>query len=197
MEGVQPGAGGRPRLAERLRSLSQRPGGFPAPVARARGPEPAAPGEGVSGGLVAASFLSPCRTGPRCRSGHGSPGAPNRRRRHPGPMQSRLLLLGTPGSPGGVAARRVRLLLRQVVRGRPGGDGRPEVRLLHAGAGAETGNPGSPRPARLPCAPCAAASPCLLPGRSAARGAGTRRFPARRAALLCSAAEAARSWPLP
>ncbi|XP_023604004.1 von Willebrand factor A domain-containing protein 8 isoform X2 [Myotis lucifugus] len=55
-------------------------------------------------------------------------------------MQSRLLLLGTPGSPGGAAARRVRLLLRQVVRGRPGGDGRPEVRLLHAGAGAETGD---------------------------------------------------------
>lgn len=59
-------------------------------------------------------------------------------------MQSRLLLLGTPGSPGGAAARRVRLLLRQVVRGRPGGDGRPEVRLLHAGAGADTGNPGGP-----------------------------------------------------
>lgn len=60
-------------------------------------------------------------------------------------MQSRLLLLGTPGGPGGPAARRVRLLLRQVVRGRPGGDGRwSEVRLLHAGAGAETGNPGTP-----------------------------------------------------
>ncbi|KAM8786530.1 von Willebrand factor A domain-containing protein 8 [Rhynchonycteris naso] len=56
-------------------------------------------------------------------------------------MQSRLLLLGTPGGPGGPAARRVRLLLRQVVRGRPGGDGRrSEVRLLHAGAGAETGD---------------------------------------------------------
>ncbi|XP_066093875.1 von Willebrand factor A domain-containing protein 8 isoform X2 [Saccopteryx bilineata] len=56
-------------------------------------------------------------------------------------MQSRLLLLGSPGGPGGPAARRVRLLLRQVVRGRPGGDGRrSEVRLLHAGAGAETGD---------------------------------------------------------
>ncbi|XP_006837671.1 PREDICTED: von Willebrand factor A domain-containing protein 8-like [Chrysochloris asiatica] len=55
-------------------------------------------------------------------------------------MQSRLLLLRAPGGHGGPAARRVRLLLRQVVRGRPGGDGRqPEVRLLHAGAGADTG----------------------------------------------------------
>ncbi|XP_032258825.1 von Willebrand factor A domain-containing protein 8 isoform X3 [Phoca vitulina] len=56
-------------------------------------------------------------------------------------MQSRLLLLGAPGGHGGPAARRVRLLLRQVVRGRPGGDGRwSEVRLLHAGAGADTGD---------------------------------------------------------
>ncbi|XP_054993034.1 von Willebrand factor A domain-containing protein 8 [Sorex araneus] len=52
-------------------------------------------------------------------------------------MQSRLLLLGAPGGPGGPAARRVRLLLRQVVRGRDGR--RSEVRLLHAGAGADTG----------------------------------------------------------
>ncbi|XP_012578723.1 PREDICTED: von Willebrand factor A domain-containing protein 8 isoform X2 [Condylura cristata] len=56
-------------------------------------------------------------------------------------MQSRLLLLGAPGGQGGRAARRVRLLLRQVVRGRPGGGGRwSEVRLLHAGAGADTGD---------------------------------------------------------
>nr|XP_035931699.1 von Willebrand factor A domain-containing protein 8-like [Halichoerus grypus] len=56
-------------------------------------------------------------------------------------MQSRLLLLGAPGGHGGPAARRVRLLLRQVVRGRPGGDGRwSAVRLLHAGAGADTGD---------------------------------------------------------
>ncbi|XP_034521130.1 von Willebrand factor A domain-containing protein 8 isoform X3 [Ailuropoda melanoleuca] len=56
-------------------------------------------------------------------------------------MQSRLLLLGAPGGQGGPAARRVRLLLRQVVRGRPGGDERwSEVRLLHAGAGADTGD---------------------------------------------------------
>ncbi|XP_041586995.1 von Willebrand factor A domain-containing protein 8 [Vulpes lagopus] len=54
-------------------------------------------------------------------------------------MQSRLLLLGAPGGPGGPAARRVRLLLRQVVRGGPGGPGRAEVRLLQAGAGADTG----------------------------------------------------------
>ncbi|XP_023587391.1 von Willebrand factor A domain-containing protein 8 isoform X3 [Trichechus manatus latirostris] len=56
-------------------------------------------------------------------------------------MQSRLLLLRAPAGYGGSATRRVRLLLRQVVRGRPGGDGRqPEVRLLHAGAGADTGD---------------------------------------------------------
>ncbi|XP_053521402.1 von Willebrand factor A domain-containing protein 8 isoform X1 [Artibeus jamaicensis] len=56
-------------------------------------------------------------------------------------MQSRLLLLGTSGGPGGPAARRMRLLLRQVVRGRPPGDWRrSEVRLQHAGAGAETGD---------------------------------------------------------
>ncbi|XP_047408351.1 von Willebrand factor A domain-containing protein 8 [Sciurus carolinensis] len=56
-------------------------------------------------------------------------------------MQSRLLLLGAPGGRGASASRRVRLLLRQVVRGRPGSDGqRPEVRLLHAGAGADTGD---------------------------------------------------------
>ncbi|XP_027961592.1 von Willebrand factor A domain-containing protein 8 isoform X3 [Eumetopias jubatus] len=56
-------------------------------------------------------------------------------------MQSRLLLLGAPGGHGGPAARRVRLLLRQVVRGRPGGDWRwSEVRLLRAGAGADTGD---------------------------------------------------------
>ncbi|XP_004759341.1 von Willebrand factor A domain-containing protein 8 isoform X1 [Mustela putorius furo] len=56
-------------------------------------------------------------------------------------MQSRLLLLGAPGGRGAPAARRVRLLLRQVVRGRSGSDGRwSEVRLLHAGAGADTGD---------------------------------------------------------
>ncbi|KAM6177939.1 von Willebrand factor A domain-containing protein 8 [Rhynchocyon petersi] len=56
-------------------------------------------------------------------------------------MQSRLLLLGPPGGYSGPAARRVRLLLRQVLRGRPGGGGlQPEVRLLHAGAGADTGD---------------------------------------------------------
>ncbi|XP_064349192.1 von Willebrand factor A domain-containing protein 8 isoform X3 [Camelus dromedarius] len=56
-------------------------------------------------------------------------------------MQSRFLLLGAPGGPGGPAARRVRLLLRQVMRGRPGGDARrSEVRLVHAGAGADTGD---------------------------------------------------------
>lgn len=72
----------------------------------------------------------------------------------PGSMQSRLLLLGTPGGHGGPAARRVRLLLRQVVRGRPGGDGRrPEVRLVHAGAGADTGNPGPALRAAAPFPP--------------------------------------------
>ncbi|XP_069882793.1 von Willebrand factor A domain-containing protein 8 isoform X1 [Dipodomys merriami] len=56
-------------------------------------------------------------------------------------MQSRLLLLGAPGGQGGAASRRVRLLLRQVLRGRPGGEGqRPEVRLRHAGAGADSGD---------------------------------------------------------
>ncbi|KAM6179532.1 von Willebrand factor A domain-containing protein 8 [Erethizon dorsatum] len=56
-------------------------------------------------------------------------------------MQSRLLLLGAPGGHCGAASRRVRLLLRQVLRGRPGGDGqRLEVRLVHAGAGADTGD---------------------------------------------------------
>ncbi|KAK2112763.1 von Willebrand factor A domain-containing protein 8, partial [Saguinus oedipus] len=54
-------------------------------------------------------------------------------------MQSRLLLLRAPGGLGGPASRRVRLLLRQVVRRGPCGDWqRPEVRLLHAGAGADT-----------------------------------------------------------
>uniref|UniRef100_A0A2K6EZ92 von Willebrand factor A domain containing 8 n=1 Tax=Propithecus coquereli TaxID=379532 RepID=A0A2K6EZ92_PROCO len=56
-------------------------------------------------------------------------------------MQSRLLLLRASGGHGGAASRRVRLLLRQVLPGRPGGDRqRPEVRLLHAGAGADTGD---------------------------------------------------------
>uniref|UniRef100_G3R371 von Willebrand factor A domain-containing protein 8 n=1 Tax=Gorilla gorilla gorilla TaxID=9595 RepID=G3R371_GORGO len=56
-------------------------------------------------------------------------------------MQSRLLLLGAPGGHGGPASRRMRLLLRQVVQRRPGGDRqRPEVRLLHAGSGADTGD---------------------------------------------------------
>lgn len=55
-------------------------------------------------------------------------------------MQSRLLLLGAPGGLGDVASRRVRLLLRQVLRGRPGGDQqRLEVRLLHSGA-TDSGN---------------------------------------------------------
>uniref|UniRef100_A0A452ENS0 von Willebrand factor A domain-containing protein 8 n=1 Tax=Capra hircus TaxID=9925 RepID=A0A452ENS0_CAPHI len=54
-------------------------------------------------------------------------------------MQSRLLLLGPPGGPP--AARRVRLLLRQVVRRQPGGAApRSEARLLHAGAGAGSGD---------------------------------------------------------
>nr|XP_005585792.1 PREDICTED: von Willebrand factor A domain-containing protein 8 isoform X1 [Macaca fascicularis] len=56
-------------------------------------------------------------------------------------MQSRLLLLGAPGGHGGPASRRMRLLLRQVVQRRPGGDRqRPEVRLVHAGSGADTGD---------------------------------------------------------
>lgn len=55
-------------------------------------------------------------------------------------MQSRLLLLGAPGSLGDVASRRMRLLLRQVLRGRPGGDQqRLEVRLMHAGV-TDSGN---------------------------------------------------------
>ncbi|XP_072473221.1 von Willebrand factor A domain-containing protein 8 isoform X2 [Notamacropus eugenii] len=56
-------------------------------------------------------------------------------------MQSRLLLLGSAGAAGGggggvggSAARRVRLILRQVVRGRPGAEG---LRLRHTGAGAD------------------------------------------------------------
>ncbi|XP_075419136.1 von Willebrand factor A domain-containing protein 8 [Tenrec ecaudatus] len=48
-------------------------------------------------------------------------------------MQSRVLLLRAPGGP---AARRVRLLLRQVGRGRP----QPQLRLLHAGAGPDSGD---------------------------------------------------------
>ncbi|XP_027245876.1 von Willebrand factor A domain-containing protein 8 isoform X2 [Cricetulus griseus] len=55
-------------------------------------------------------------------------------------MQSRLLLLGVPGGLGDVASRRVRLLLRQVVRGRPGGDRqRLEVRLMQT-AGTDSGD---------------------------------------------------------
>uniref|UniRef100_A0A8D1PM88 von Willebrand factor A domain-containing protein 8 n=1 Tax=Sus scrofa TaxID=9823 RepID=A0A8D1PM88_PIG len=56
-------------------------------------------------------------------------------------MQSRLLLLGAPGGRGSPAARRVRLLLRQVFWGGPGSDARrSDVRLLHAGAGADKGD---------------------------------------------------------
>ncbi|XP_062958245.1 von Willebrand factor A domain-containing protein 8 isoform X3 [Cynocephalus volans] len=56
-------------------------------------------------------------------------------------MQPQLLLLGAHGGHSGQASRRMRLLLRQVLRGRPAGDGqRPEFRLLHAGAGADTGD---------------------------------------------------------
>ncbi|XP_041521188.1 von Willebrand factor A domain-containing protein 8 isoform X2 [Microtus oregoni] len=56
-------------------------------------------------------------------------------------MQSRLLLLGVPGGLGDVASRRVRLLLRQVVRGRPGGDRqRLEVRLMHAAGVTDSGD---------------------------------------------------------
>uniref|UniRef100_A0A8D1LL05 von Willebrand factor A domain-containing protein 8 n=1 Tax=Sus scrofa TaxID=9823 RepID=A0A8D1LL05_PIG len=56
-------------------------------------------------------------------------------------MQSRLLLLGAPGGRGSPAARRVRLLLRQVFWGGPGSDARRlDVRLLHAGAGADKGD---------------------------------------------------------
>lgn len=96
----------------------------------------------------------------------------------PSAMQSRLLLLGAPGGQGGPAARRVRLLLRQVVRGRPGGDQRwSEVRLLHAGAGADTGNPGTTPAvcAGEPCAPlhpapCCAAWEGALPRKPRLRG---------------------------
>ncbi|XP_074047842.1 von Willebrand factor A domain-containing protein 8 [Macrotis lagotis] len=58
-------------------------------------------------------------------------------------MQSRLLLLGSSAAPagggggGGPAARRVRLILRQVARGRPGAEG---LRLRHTGAGADAGD---------------------------------------------------------
>ncbi|XP_068924755.1 von Willebrand factor A domain-containing protein 8 isoform X2 [Petaurus breviceps papuanus] len=59
-------------------------------------------------------------------------------------MQSRLLLLGSAGAAGGggsggggSSARRVRLILRQVVRGRPGAEG---LRPRHTGAGADAGD---------------------------------------------------------
>ncbi|KAM7321273.1 hypothetical protein ACRRTK_019365 [Alexandromys fortis] len=56
-------------------------------------------------------------------------------------MQSRLLLLGVPGGLGDVASRRMRLLLRQVVRGRPGGDRqRLEVRMMHAAGVTDSGD---------------------------------------------------------
>lgn len=73
-------------------------------------------------------------------------------------MQSRLLLLGVPGGLGDVASRRVRLLLRQVVRGRPGGDRqRLEVRLMHTGA-TDSGNQLGPPPSLPPLPPLAAAA---------------------------------------
>ncbi|XP_023369404.1 von Willebrand factor A domain-containing protein 8-like [Otolemur garnettii] len=111
----------------------------PPRAARAEASEPAAPGEGVSGALGPGRFLSP-PPGRLTLPGRDAarpdplavPAAP------PDPMQSRLLLLRAPGGHRGAASRRVRLLLRQVV---PGGDRqRPEVRLLHAGAGADTGD---------------------------------------------------------
>lgn len=87
----------------------------------------------------------------------------------PAAMQSRVLCLG--GGAGAPAARRVRLLLRQVLAGgaaaaRPG---RLEVRALH-GSG---NHPADTRPrlpsAFSPCrAPCRGAPPCVLSGSSAA-----------------------------
>lgn len=149
-----PPPGGLPLGPGQLPGLALR--GLPVPPpARPKLVQPAAPGEGVSGGLCSVQLPVP-RAGllrqPGTRVVPESLAIPSNA---PGPMQSRLLLLGTPGGPGGPAARRVRLLLRQVVRGRPAGDGRrAEVRLLHAGAGAETGNPWTPLRA--------AASPSLL-----------------------------------
>lgn len=120
----------------------------PAGPGRPETAEPAALGEGVSGGLGAVPLpvplVAPSHTARPGRGSHRTPlPVPGDA---PGPMQSRLLLLGAPGGRGGPAARRVRLLLGQVVRRQPGGDARrSEVKLLHAGAGADTGNPGTPR----------------------------------------------------
>lgn len=140
------GSGRRSRSARAgPRAPTPRPG-------RPERAEPAAPGEGVSGGRGAAPLPVPLAAPPHAaRPGRGAPRTPSPSpatppATPPGTMQSRLLLLGTPGGLDGRAARRVRLLLRQAVRGRPGGDRwRPEVRLLHAGAGADSGNPGTPR----------------------------------------------------
>lgn len=119
-------------------------------------------------------FLShvPCRFSLLSRDAVG-PWTPSYPWQNPGSMQSRLLLLRAPGGRGASASRRVLLLLRQVVRGRPGSDGqRSEVRLLHAGAGADAGNPGAPavllQPALGPglcwLVPRGTCQECLLPG---------------------------------
>lgn len=127
---------------------------------RAESTEPAAPrGKEFPADSARCRFLSaslrcltlPARDAPRPPGPLAVPGSA------PGPMQSRLLLLGAPGGHGGPASRRMRLLLRQVVQRRPGGDRqRPEVRLVHAGSGADTGNSG--------CAPALPGAPALRAG---------------------------------
>lgn len=165
-----------------LNSLLRPAGSSPAPSTAADSVRPCGPGEGprrrsrsrrgkeFPADAAPYRFLSPCprRLTPPVPDA-ALPG-PHPRLAVlsdvPGPMQSRLLLLGAPGGRGSPAARRVRLLLRQVFWGGPGSDARrSDVRLLHAGAGADKGNPGRPaalQSPRGPRSPLLAAS--LAPG---------------------------------
>lgn len=105
--------------------------------------EPGAPGEGVSGGPASQPLPVLLAASPPAvsREGAGPPKSLEVPRGATCAMQSRLLLLGVPGGLGDVASRRVRLLLRQVVRGRPGGERqRLEVRLMHAAGVTDSGN---------------------------------------------------------
>lgn len=157
-----------------VRGATTRGAGRWAPGGRSSRPElllPSAPGRahtaepGAPGGRSFRRTRLPAASCPARRTASCSvpgrrwvPQPPEAPRRATCTMQSRLLLLGVPGGLGDVASRRVRLLLRQVVRGRPGGDRqRLEVRLMHTGA-TDSGNQPGPPPSLPPLPPLAAAA---------------------------------------
>lgn len=179
--GARPGWGSHAAAAARF--AGARSVGFSAPGTRAGPSRRSRPRRGKEFPAHSpwSHFLSPLpRRLPPLSRDAARPRTSCRRGSVPGPMQSRLLLLGAPGGPGVAASRRVRLLLWQLMRSRPGGDGRPEVRLLHAGAGADSGNP-APRRPRAPRSPAASlrtegalAAQEPLPLQAASRGPGAR-----------------------